>query len=64
MEHDASPVRHRIEITGSLSRQAIETIYLELRQLAKNCGAEIEEFRIARAVKEPVSAEGDREDAG
>ncbi len=55
MEKDPAEAVHRIEITGTLDRHAVEAMRLEIRRLAKRHGVEIKEFRIER-VEEDASA--------
>lgn len=45
-------VVHRIGITGDPDRQAIEALYLEIRQLAKRYGVAIKAFRIVKVADE------------
>ena len=56
----------RIEITAGLGRQAFEVLYLELRRLAKQYGAEVREFRVERVAEPgaddtPTTRDADRE---
>lgn len=64
MENETPELKERIEITGTLSRQVIEAIYLEIRELAKRHGARVREFRIERAADAPIGARGDQENGG
>lgn len=50
---------HRIEITGDMDRHAMEALYLEVRQLAKQYGVEIKEFLIRTVVDGGGDSEGE-----
>jgi len=50
---------HRIKVTGELDRHAMEALYLEVRQLAKQYGVKIKEFRIGTVVDEGGDSEGE-----
>lgn len=43
-------MKRRIQIATQLDRQALEGLLLEIRQLAKRCGADVQNVRI-----EPVT---------
>lgn len=52
MEKEPAEDVHRIEITGSLDRHAVEALQLELRRLAKRTGVDIQVLRIERVEAE------------
>lgn len=50
-EKDSAEAGHRIEITGTLDRHAVEILQLELRRLAKRYGVEIKRLRVEKLKK-------------
>ncbi len=48
VEKDRAEAVHRIEITGTLDRHAVEALRVEIRRLSKRYGVDIKEFRIER----------------
>jgi hypothetical protein len=51
MEKDRREAAHRIEITGTLDRHALEALQLEIRRLAKIHGVEIKGLQVERTEK-------------
>ncbi len=51
MKKDSAEAGHRIEISGTLDRHAVEVLQLELRRLAKRYGLEIKGLRVERLEK-------------
>ncbi len=51
VQKDSVEAGHRIEITGTLDRHAVEVLQLELRRLAKRYGVEIKRLRVERREK-------------
>jgi hypothetical protein len=51
MEKDRHEAVHRIEITGTLDRHALEALQLEIRRLAKLHGIEITGLQVERKEK-------------
>jgi hypothetical protein len=51
MDKDRHETAHRIEITGTLDRHALEMLQLEIRRLAKLHGVEIKGLRVERKQK-------------
>jgi len=51
VEKDSAEAGHRIEITGTLDRHAVEALQLEVRRLAKRYGVEIKGLRVERREK-------------
>jgi hypothetical protein len=50
---DTGEVVHEVRITAALDDHAAEALRLELRRLAKQYGARIEELRLERADGDP-----------
>ncbi len=51
VKKDSAEAGHRIEISGTLDRHAVEVLQLELRRLAKRYGLEIKGLRVERLEK-------------
>jgi hypothetical protein len=51
VKQDSAEEGHRIEISGTLDRHAVEALQLELRRLAKRRGVEIKGLRVERREK-------------
>lgn len=51
-QKESHDVDWRVEITGNLDPHATEILQLEIRRLAKSCGAVLKTLRLEKAVDE------------